>query len=258
MAAWAKVKFFWETMLGSAFSTLTASTTAPGNFSVDNIHNMLETNMWMAGQPDGPHYISYDAGPGYLKQADYLAVIGHNLNTTGASVTLQYCSDGINYSDALVPFSPGTDKAFLREFANPGAYRFWRLRIIGTSAAPYLTICVWGRKTELDYATASFDPYEEERKASVNLSYGGYLAGSHTHYTERSVALRFDDADGLMYGKVREWWEGNGLRNFFLAWESANNPEDIFLMRPDIRFSNPLKAGGAARDITIGLTGRKE
>jgi hypothetical protein len=29
-------------------------------------------------------------------------------------------------------------------------------------------------------------------------------------------------------------------------------------MRAEHRFSNPLKAGGAARDIVIALTGRKE
>ena len=92
----------------------------------------------------------------------------------------------------------------------------------------------------------------------VNLSNGGYLAGAHAKYIERSMTIRFDDADAALYGKVKEWWEGSGTRNFFVAWENSGHPEDVFLMRPEPRFSNPLKSGGAARDIVIALTGRKE
>ncbi len=259
MAKWNKVKFFYDTMLGSSGSTLAATTTASGH-DVADICNMLEVNGWKAADLTDPHYITFDAGAAGQASADYLAIHGHNLASAGASIVLQYSSDNfaLDINDAFTPETPATDRTYLREFAGTAQYRYWRLRITGHTQAPYMGICVWGIKTELDYATASFDPHSQEAKAAVNLSYGGYVMGSHTQYIERSMALRFEDADASLYAKVKAWWEGSGLKNFFVAWENANNPGEVFLMRPDPRFDNPLTSGGLYRDITINLKGRKE
>ncbi len=258
MSQWAKIKFYYETMLGSTGSALTATSTASGDYSAAYLYNMLEINRWMSADTASPHYISYDAGAGNAKSADYLAVLGHNLKSAGATAVLQYSSDGVNYNDAFTAFSPQSDAAVLKEFASPGAYRYWRLKMTGMTAPVYMAVCIWGNATELDYATASFDPHEQDVKANVNLSYGGYVSGIHTQYTERTMSINFDDSDAALYSAVRQWWESSGLKNFFVAWESANSPEDVFLMRPDTKFSNPLKAGGAYRNITINLKGRKE
>jgi len=257
MSGWARIKFFWKRMLGEAGSDLWASSTRPG-FDVSNIHNMMETNMWMADTSAGPHYITYDAGEGKTAAADYLAISGHNLSSLAALVSLQYSIDGQGYTDAFAPFTPAADSSFVREFANPGANRFWRVKVENTPSQPYLSICIWGESTELDYATASFDPHEQEVRTSVNLSQGGYLAGAHTHYTERSLSFRIEDADEALYEKISEWREGSGLRNFFVMWEPSGHPEEVYLMRPEPRFANPLKAGGSRRDIFINLKGRKE
>ena len=259
MAAWQKLKFFYETMLGSPGSTLTATSTASG-YDVKNIYNMLEVDMWLAADATSPCYITYDAGTGNTGSADYLAILGHNLGTIGATVVLQYSNDGFtaDINDAFAPEAVTADTVYLREFTNPGPKRYWRLKISGAAAPPNLTVCIWGGKTELDYATASFDPHGQEVKASVNLSQGGYLTGVHKKYTERQMTLTFHDADSDLYGKVKTWWETSGLKNFFVAWERANSPGDAFLMRPDVKFSNPLKQGGLYRDITINLAGRKE
>jgi hypothetical protein len=257
MADWAKIKFYWKSILGSQGSTLEASSTFERT-SVSNICNMLETNLWQAAVGQGPHYITHDSGVGNSHEADYLAVSGHNFASVNALVKLQYSNDGISYLDAFTPFIPASDRTFIKEFTSPGAFRYWRLALEGTAIAPFIYIAAWGLRTELDYASASFDPNEQEVKAAVNLSSGGYLAGAHAKYIERSMTIRFDDADAALYGKVSQWWEGSGTRNFFVAWENSAHPEDVFLMRPEPRFSNPLKSGGVARDIVIALTGRKE
>src|SRR3990172_13005583 len=93
MATWAKFKFFYDTMLGSTGSSLVATTTATGDYLAAYIYNMLETNMWKAANTTTPMYLTYDAGSGNTKTADYLAIIGHNLNTIGASTTHQYSTD---------------------------------------------------------------------------------------------------------------------------------------------------------------------
>lgn len=260
MAAWAKIKFFWETMLGSTGSTLTASSTASG-YDAKNIYDMLETTMWKAGSVTPPQTITYDAGAGNTKTADYIIFLGHNFSTAGASVYIEYSDNGTAWTEAWST-TPTSDKALLAEFTNPGAHRYWRVRLFKSptdfNALPYITICIWGLKTELDYASASYDPDEQETKANVNVSDTGYLLGIHRRYTERSMTLRFEDADSALYAKVRNWWETSGLKNFFVAVDTANRPNDVFLMRPDPKFSNPLKAGGLYRDITVSLKGRKE
>jgi len=151
------------------------------------------------------------------------------------------------------------DKVILREFPATGKNQHTRLKLTGPfTAAPKMAICIWGLKTSLDYARASFDPNAEDVKANVNLSDTGYLLGIHRRWSERSMSLSFTDADSALYSTVKTWWEGNGLNNFFVAWEHANNPSDVFLMHPDPKFNNPLTNGGAFRDITIKLKGRKE
>lgn len=261
MAQFAKFKFFFDTMLGSTGSSLAASTTASGDYNAVYLYNMLETNLWKAAGVTSPCYLTYDAGSGNTKQADYLAIIGHNLFSAGATVTLQYSTDNFaaDINDAFTAFAPSADTVVLKEFTSPAAKRYWRLKISGTlSAAPYMALCIWGLKTELDWASASFDPYEQDVKAAVGLSQGGYVTGVHVEYTERALNLVIEDADAALYAKVKDWWDRSGLKNFFVAWDTTNNPNDVWLMRPDTRFSNPFKMGGLYRDITINLRGRKE
>ncbi|MBI5885314.1 MAG: hypothetical protein HZB85_01875 [Deltaproteobacteria bacterium] len=247
-------------MLGAPGSVLTATSTANG-YDVKEIYNMLETTAWKAANTASPHYISFDGGSApAIYTADCLAIIGHNIASAGALVGLQYSFDGFATEavDVFPQFTPTSDKAIFKEFANPGAKRYWRLALSNMTAPVYLSVCIWGNATELDYATAGFDPHEQEVKANVSVSETGYLLGIHHKYIERSMTLKFEDADADLYAKVREWWEANGLKNFFVVWEGANSPDDVFLMRPDAKFSNPLKAGGLYRDITISLRGRKE
>jgi len=174
MAAWAKIKFFWNTMLGSTGSTLTASATeSSGDYDVSYIHNWLETNFWKSDS-DYIHTIIYDGPP---KGADFLCILGHNLNEQSITVRLQYSATGAwagEEGDAFTGEIPSADTIYLKEFANPGTYPCWRLRLSSTSqTVKTMAIAVWGERTELKYASASFDPHGQEVKANVNVSQGG-------------------------------------------------------------------------------------
>lgn len=259
---WAKVKFFYDIMFGSSGSMLQASSTeSSGDYDVDYLYNWLETNGWKAAGTSVPAYITYDAGSGNTKEADYLIVYGHNLATIDATITLQYSSDNFSadINDAFTAEAVTANTIYLKEFTSPGAYRYWRLKITGTlSEAPYIALSVWGEETELDYCTSPFDPYEEDIKANVGVSYGGYLTGSHIKHTERHISLSFSDSDETLYQKVKVWRESHGLNNLFVAWETANSPMDVWLMRPSSKFRNPFNETGLYRDISIELSGRKE
>lgn len=283
MTVWAKPRFYYYNILGQAGQVLTATSAATG-YSVDNLYNMLEVNAWKANATTDPCYITVDTNACVLTAADYVAFAGHNLGTINASVTLQWSTDASSWTDLFTAVMLRNDKAFLKEFTNPGSKRYWRLKITGHNAAPQIAVLAFGLKTEFDYVSSSLDPHAEEVMANVNLSYGGYVTGAHTLYSERGFSISFEDvslnigtqylADGTYtaggsitaigsttttyYDKLKHWWANSGLKNFFLRWEANNSPDDIFLMRPDTKFNNPLKLGGAYRDITLNLAGRKE
>ena len=263
--AWAKLKFFWDTMLGSTGSTLTAtSTESTGDFDVDYLYNMFETNMWKAEDTAiaDPQYITYDAGVGNTKDADYLVIFGHNLNTAGVTVTLQHSTTGAwagEEVDAFTGAAPSADTVYLKEFTAPGAKRYWRLRLAGHgSTAPYMKLCIWGLETELDWASSAFDPYDQKARANITKSYGGAVTGTHIKHHERSLSLRMADSDDTLYQKVKTWWDTHGLNNLFVAWDTTNNPNDVWLMMPSTRFRHPFNQTGVYRDISISFTGRRE
>lgn len=257
MPSWNKVKFFWDNIFGIAGGTLAATSTASG-YDVANIHNGLEINSWKATST-AAQLITIDTFS-VDTQADSIVIAsGHNLATIGATVSLWKSTTGAWAGEqvAVVSGFAATAGAILKEFT-PTTSRYWALYISGTlSAAPEIQIAILCNKTELDYASTSFDPHGQNAVSEVNITQGGFVSGIFTSHIERDMSLNFQDADAALYAKVKAWWEGNGMKQFLVAWENANSPDDVFLMRPEGKFNNPLTNGGAYRDININLKGRK-
>ena len=249
--AWGKVRFFYKHSL----TGLTATSEAAG-FLVANVLDMLEGTLWKATS-SSDQYIAFDAGSGNTYTADYIAIAGHNLKTRAATLTLQYSTNGADWSNAFTGFAVVDDKALVKEFTTQ-TVRYWRVKLSSMSGIPYIAICIWGQAIELDYASSSFDPHAEDNKANVNLSETGYVLGIHNRYSERQIDLIFNDADDTLYQKCKTWWDTSGLKNFFVSWEPTSHATEVYLMRPDSSFKNPLQIGGLYRNITINLKGRKE
>lgn len=197
--------------------------------------------------------------------ADYAIAHGHNFVATGTTIPphlkLEYSDDNSSWStvDAVLNNDPvHLSGTALWEFTKTGGHKYWKWTTISPGNTTEIGLLQWGLKTELDYASASFDPHAQERKVNVNISYSGFVTGIHEQYSERRMNLKFSEADPSLYTLVNTWWEDNGLNNFFIAWDLANNPTEVFLMRPEPGFNNPLTNNGAYRDINISLIGRKD
>jgi len=254
-----KLKFFWQNMLGSTGSTISAPTTnSTGDYSIDYVHNWLEVNSWkeMSTAISTARAINFDAGAGNTYPADYLAIYGHNLN--GSTITLTASSDNFAASTNLaVSFVAGTTGAILSEFTSPGSFRYWRMTFSrSTVTESYISILSLGTKTELDYIQAPFDPYGQEIKANINKSQGGYISGIHTKYTERQLSINLSNQSTGIYASVKTWFETHGPKNFIMAWDSTGSSADVWLVRPYLKFDNPINFDHL-RDIRIELTGRK-
>ena len=261
MATWAKIKIFYDNMLESEGATLAAtSTESTGDFSVNYLAAMLETKMWKA-EDNGMaaiQYITLDL-VSTTKDADYIILHGHNLNTAGATVVLQYSTDNFaaDINDAYTPEAPSNDNIYFKSFAAPGVKRYWRLKISGlTATAPYIKIASWGLETELTYAARGYDPYRQKIKGSVLRTNGGQVAAMHTFYRDRILKIPLDDIDTAEYAKFKAWLEST-WKQFFIAWEQANNPDDLWLVYSDINSDFPLKENGVFRSGSLNLMGRK-
>ena len=264
MATWAKVKFYYISIPEQSVVTATAtSTESTGDYSVDYVASPLEGTFWQVEDSGmaSTQTIVWD-GNGSTFDADYFAVIGHNFNTAGVTIALEHSTTGAwggEEVDTFTPYAPSDDLIQLKEFTAPGVKEYWRLKITSvTGAAPYAAIIKFGLKTELDYANSGFDPHEQTHNTTTSISQGGVVTGVHEIFIERRMQLKFNEVDSTLYGKVKSWIDDNKTKNFFVAWELANNATEVFLMRSVNTFMNPLVFGGAFRNISISLVGRKE
>ncbi len=260
MATWVAIKFFYATMLGLTDSVLTTSeVAATGDYDVDYIYNMLEVGSILTANANDQH-IEYDAGVGNTETADYLVIHGHNLFTADALVSLEYSDAGDWTGEETVvvaAFTPTSDGVVLKEFTKTTAHRYWRLKLTSLSEAPLITLCIWGNKTELDLARSSYDPLSFQEQTTVNLTTGGVTAGIHEAYVEREFSISYPKMTDEIYQKLLAWRETSGAQQIFVAWETANNPDDVFLVYPVGRFHCPFVVGGLYRSTTLNFKGRK-
>lgn len=251
------LKFYYDNILSSTGSTISATSTATGDYSLSYIHNMLEVNRWK-GSSSATQNITYDAGAGNTKDADYLILQGHNLTGIGALV-LYYSTTGAFAGEQITVWSTtiSADTVFKKEFTSVGAFRYWRVGILSPTTAPYVAIASLGTATELAKIQPPFDPYGEVTDAEINMSSGGYVTGVHTRSIERQLEINLSNSSTALYAKVKAWRDTNGLKNFFMAWDSTGSPSDVWLVRPDTSFRNPINVN-KLRDVSISLRGRKE
>lgn len=264
MPVFAKVKIFYKTMLGSVGSTLTATSTEnEGDHHVDYIYNFFEWNNWLAETTglSTPQKITYDAGSGNVYSADYFALHVHNLGEINATLKLMYSDAGDFTGEEIIVFTEvfTDDIPFLKEFADTGTHRYWRVEISFAGAVPpFTSIMIWGQATELNWAKSEFDPHSFVPEIMESVSMGNVLTGLHIKGMERKLNLAFPNSDNTLYDKIKSLIDDHGFKPFFILWDGATHIEDFFLMRiVPSTINNPLTLGGRYRSITLNLTGRK-
>ena len=259
MAQNTPLRFYYDTMLGSSGSSFSAtSTSSTASFSIDNVYNFLEVNRWQAAS-SATQFLTYDAGVGNTKSADYLCIMGHNFNTAGASLSLQASTSGAFAGEQTIVSSsiPAADTVHLAEFTDIGARRYWQLRILTPSTPVSAAVLVWGQKSTIAFIQPPFDPYADITIANESISQGGYVAGLHTKYQERQIDISLPNSSTSVYNEVKTWHDTHGYKNFFMAWDSTSNSGDVYLVRPSKSFRNPINVD-KFRNINLSLTGRKE
>ena len=248
--AWSKPYFYYKTDLTTAGLT---ATTADANYPVGNMLDGFDGTLYK-GTTAATHYITFTGSASIT--CDYLAFGGDNL--AGATVALEFSNDNFvtDTRQAFTAFVRSGSAPVLTEFSSISG-QYSRLVLTNLVQVPQIALCWWGQKVELEYATANFDPHQEKFNGNRNVTQTGYLSGVHQEFYERVISFMIEDADATTYAKVADWWTTVDMKCFFFAWEKTDHATDAWIVRPDEAFNNPLKQGGAYRDITINLRGRR-
>jgi hypothetical protein len=178
----AKPTICYDNMLRDAATVITDPGSASG-FPISNLYDHKSFTYWKSSVVTSPIILDFDTGAATENNADYLALVNHNLKTLGATVEVKSGATHPPANVRLAAVAPSEDLVTLKLFSAPGTQRYWRVTIAHASppfaAAPFVGELLLGMKTLLpEYLPSSFDPFisgEIESKGSG--SEGGHCLG---------------------------------------------------------------------------------
>jgi hypothetical protein len=232
--------------------TPAASSTASGNFDVLNLRDFRPYTKFKPASL--PATITVDCGS--AKAVDYWAVYGHDLYTGGCTIELRGSTDNFSASDVLVDtLTPASNDPFVRLIASV-SYRYWRLRITGTTA-PTLALAALGVAFDIPaYLASGFDPIGRTIKGQANRSEMGHPLGRTVKYEEWSETLKFEL---VTWAWVRSSWLAAWRAHvrddpFLFVWDPMSHLDEVYLVSVKDKFSTPHRPGSYA-DLSLEVTG---
>lgn len=243
-------------------ATPTATDTASG-YDVNNLTDLRTYTFWKAASA-GTKYITVDCGA--PASADGVGIIGHNLKTAAATLSVEYSSDNF-VADVNVALSGplGSDGALLVGFTTQSS-RYWRLKIITASVAAKIGVVLIGKIFifERIMRAAGFDPFPQKIIAQSSKGKEGHLLGSVIRYVEIEIKPQWQAlTTNWLNNSFRPAWDDHlsQLKPFFWSWESGEHPSEVYFVRipDDFKLRMPLIPGNPAyRSLSLTLRGVKE
>ena len=249
--------------------TASCTPAAASGFPLVNLHDERTYTLFKFSSTATSDVLT-DAGSGKTASVDYLAILNHNLFTAGATATLSYSSDGVNYAD-YINVTPADNFIVLRTFLVQ-TYRYWRLRITGGSVPIQMGVAAWGKRVDLPYGPMQgYDPQAMKINAKINQSQTGNFLGVVNSYAERRQTvgnqiipdsyIRNMTAPGG-FGDFWENWASH-IKPFFYIWtQDVTYEKDGFyaivdsskdIQRP---LATPVSTG--YRNLSFDIVGLKE
>lgn len=178
------------------------------------------------------------------KSADKLAVFNHDLYTGACTIEVRGSTDNFSASDVLVhSYTPSSNSPFVRDF-NSASYRYWRIRITGTSA-PTLTVVALGVGLEFpDGLPYGFEPLARKVYGQSNVSEQGLPLGKAILFEQWSQQLSFKylDKTWVRTTFMAAWKSHLRGKPFLFAFDLTNYPAEIYLVEAgdDLRVPQEL------------------
>jgi len=229
-----------------------ASTTAAG-FDVLNLRDMRDFTWW---KPTAlPATVTVDCGS--AKDADYLAIYGHELGSKGCTVEVRKSTDNFAANDVLVDtHAPTDDKPILRPFTSASS-RYWRIRIVN-GTAPAIAIALLGVRLEFPVLgmQQGFDPIGNDLKAQYNRSVTGHALGKVINYREWKANL---EVELVSWTWARTTWKAAAeawldSEPWLFAWNPDAYPKETYHVAIDGKWDTPHRSGSLC-DLRVPVVG---
>lgn len=236
-----------------ADGALAASSTAAGDYAVANLIDWRPYTWW---KPDVlPAVVDVDCGS--ARSADYLAVYGHMLGTSGSTLNLQAADDAAFSINSIVAASiaPADDRPFVVTFTTV-TRRYWRLYIDNGVASPLAVVAAGQRLTLPRRLRAGFDPTSRTPQGKFNRSMKGHPLGSVTDFEEWSDLLRWRN---VRWDWIRATWQpawDAHLKNlpWLFAWDPTDHPSELYLVDSSRGYKTPI-GNGTFADLELQVRG---
>lgn len=237
--------------------TPTATDTASG-YDVLNIRDYRPYTFWLAGS-SGTKYLTVDCGA--AKAADSLAIIGHNLYTANATVSVESSDNGSDWTERLAGFTPSSDSAFLKTFTSVSA-QHWRVKIVTAAVAAKIAVAMIGARLTFEkYMQNNFDPTPEKIAAETARSKTGQLLGAVLRYVSRDITVSWRNlTPSWVSGTFQAVWDDylSQLQPFFWAWDVTNHAAEVYFAAIPEGFALKMPYDSTRRSLNLKFTGIKE
>lgn len=209
-------------------ATPAASTTAAG-YNVLNLRDWRPYTWW---KPTAlPATVTVDCGS--AKAADYAVVWGHDLFTQGATVEIRGSTDNFSASDVLLSSKTPTDNLpFLLQF-NSASYRYWRIRITGTTMPSLAIVAIGAALVMPEPLEYGFDPLKRTIKGQTNRSESGHPLGKIIVSEVWGATLAFNSVlQSWIRSTFLPAWKAHLRGNpFVFAWDAGDHATEIYLVQ---------------------------
>lgn len=192
---------------------------------------------------------------GSAKAADYLAVYGHTLGSSGATISVWAdTSPALGSAVMIASVTPTNDLPILLRWASV-SYRAWQIRVTG-STLPSMAIVAVGTALELPRRLAQgFDPMGRKVRGETNRSEAGHPLGRNVQFEEWAGSISVRTTWSWLRASWQPAWAAH-LRDmpFLFAWDPTDHSAETRLVVAADDYRAPTEAGEFAR-LTLDVTG---
>ncbi|HKQ24084.1 MAG TPA: hypothetical protein VJT81_06545 [Burkholderiales bacterium] len=229
-----------------------ASSTAAG-FDVLNLRDLRDYTFW---KPSAiPATVTVDCLTS--KSADYLAVYGHDLFTTGCTIEVRKSTDNFVANDVLVATHTPTDNQPILVMFTSTASRYWRIRVL-TGTAPSIAIALVGIRLEIPAGVREgFDPIGRELVGQMNRSNAGRALGRVLNWRRWKTTLHFEL---VTWTWVRDTWKVAAeawleSEPWLFCWHPDTYPKETRHISMDDAGWDTQHRAGSYCDLVVPVTG---
>lgn len=236
-------------------------TDADSTYSVLNLSDLRPYTWWKAAAA-GTKHITVDCGS--PKTADTLGIVGHNLLTAGATVSVESSSTGAwvgEEIERLAGFVPVSDKAILKLFTSATA-QFWRIKIITATVVPQIAVLLLGDKLAFErFIKSGFDPQAEEIVGESATGKSGHPLGAVVRFVRRPIIPSWAKlTTSWVANTFRPAWDDHlsQLKPFFFAWDPGEHVDEVYFVRIEDGFQLTIPYDPVRRSLDLKMIGVKE